>query len=397
MNRVRIAVTGVGLVTPLGASRVDSWKRLLAAERAGVWLPDSPEQHPAPRLFGAPVPGDFGGQARLISFASHAAREAVQQAKLTRAQLEQAAVVIGTSKVDLQQVDDLWRCPDATDTTELCHSFLPSTAASRVAAEFGCKAGSLAPVAACATGLVSLIRGANLIREGVTTTVLAGGADASLHRGLLASYRRLGVLARPEPDPASACRPFDRRRSGFIVGEGAGVLVLEEWNQAIERGCHPLAEWVDGLVGSDPSGLTGVDTSGEALAALLRRLILRTRVDLDSVDVVNLHGTATKLNDHAEAHALQRLFGPLQSRLDCFALKGAIGHLMGGAGAAESAACVLALADQLIPPTANHAEPDPDCGLRFTTATRRRPFDHVLKVSLGFGGHLAAGLFRRAR
>jgi 3-oxoacyl-[acyl-carrier-protein] synthase II len=422
VQRVRIAVTGVGLVTPLGTTRAATWNALLHGKRAARWL--SGEELGDPSLPAGPAPGQrwFGcpvetaqlpplsatfPPGRLLRFALTAAREALEQAQLQPAQLTEAACVIGSSKPDLRPIDAWLRRSAADDPNSssppppyppsaeaLFGLIAPSEAATVIGTAFGCGGPVLCPVAACATGLVSLIRGADLIRSGEARIAIAGGADASLHPGLLASYRRLGVLAAPEGDPASACRPFDLHRTGFAVGEGAGMLVLEEWDHALARGATPLAEWLEGRIGSDPSGLTAVDETGIPLARLVRTLLDATGLAPAEIQMANLHGTATRSNDRAEANALRSVFGIETDRLVCSALKGALGHLMGAAGAVETACAVLALQAQTAPPTANHLTADPESRLHFN-ATGETSCRHLLKLSLGFGGQLAAALLRR--
>lgn len=457
MPRARIAVTGLGLVTPLGTDADLSWNAVLAGARSARWMtgtelgvPDQPGPATGQVWFGCPVdafdaadcpedslmsslpaslPEGFSG--RLVPFARRAAREAIRQAGLNPDELRTAGCVIGTSKPDLVPIDhwlEALTVPSSEHLPETTHheaaspgsnpwpgmpsnagpsvmecqsatlvpqAWFPSHAASVVAAELGCMGAVLCPVAACATGLASIIRGADLIREGVCPVVIAGSADASLHPGLLASYRRLGVLADPGDDPAGACRPADARRNGFAVGEGAACLVLEDWDHARGRGARPLAEWLDGCIAGDPSGLTSVDESGATLASLIDRLVDRQKLLPRRIQVVNLHGTGTRQNDLAEAQALRRCFGPSLERVACFALKGGLGHLMGAAGAVETALSVRAIAAQTVPPTANHLTFDPACGIHLNRTVRPVACEHLLKLSLGFGGQIAAGLLKR--
>jgi 3-oxoacyl-[acyl-carrier-protein] synthase II len=240
-----------------------------------------------------------------------------------------------------------------------------------------------------------MIRSAELIRSGACQTALAGGTDASLHPGLLASYRRLGVLAQPGDDPTGCCRPFDRTRTGFAVGEGAGVIVLEEWEHALSRGAQPLAEWVDGRLGGDPSGLTLVDASGGALAGLVRRLLAAAELPPEQISCVCVHGTGTELNDSAESAALRQILGSHASGIPVFGVKGALGHLMGAAGAVETAVSILAVRDQTFPGTANFRRADSGQGIHVQPETRNDvTISSLLKLSLGFGGQLAAGIIR---
>ena len=395
--RVRIAVTGVGMVTPAGIGRESSWRSILQGRRCVQWLDTRglpPGVQPArASWFGAPVAVDAAGESRLTAFAVRAAREAVEHAGLDFSSLRDSACVIGTSKSDLCAIDEFL----AARSNSLAPFVLfPSQPASTVARTFGCRSAVLSPVAACATGLVSVIRAADLIRQGVCEIALAGGTDASLHAGLLASYRRLRVLADPGNDPGTACKPFDAQRSGFAVGEGSAVLVLESWQSATRRGAQPLAEWIDGTIASDPSGLTSIDISGVTLSDTILRLLQRTELSPKQIQAVNFHGTATRMNDFAEARAFHRVFGDFGDEIQRFALKGALGHLMGAAGAVETAASVLALRDQIIPPTVNHDTTDTELQFRLESRSPTpTDTDHLLKISLGFGGHIAIGVLKR--
>ena len=227
MNQKRIAITGVGLVTPLGIGCERTWRGIVRGTSAIRWL--SPEELGASQVsddhrlwYGGRVDEALTlvGNSRSTSFALLAAEEALQQACLSLGETCETACVIGTSKPELRSIDSLIReMPEPSELAwEELSVIFPSHPAQQVAARLGLRGPALCPVAACATGLVSLIRAAELIRHGEATSVLAGSTDSSLHPGLLSSYRRLGVLAPPGQDPATACRPFDRHRSGFVVG-----------------------------------------------------------------------------------------------------------------------------------------------------------------------------------
>lgn len=399
MSRMRIAITGVGLVTPLSSQREQSWQRLLKGESAGRFLTDREVPlegiETAQAWYGAPIELQLPNptQPRTSAFALLAARQAISHASLPKEFLREIACVIGTSKTDLNSVDRLFHALKNGSQAKLeTSSLFPSQPATEVAREIETEGPILAPVAACATGLVSIIRAADLLRQGDSETAIAGSTDSSLHVGLLSSYKRLGVLAKVENSPASACRPFDQDRQGFVVGEGAAAMVLEDWDRAISRGVTPIAEWVDGITASDPSGLTAVDASGETLAEVIKRLLERNQIKPEQISAVCYHGTATELNDLTESRAIAKLF---PHKPIGFGVKGSIGHLMGAAGSVETAFSTLALRDQIIPPTVNHSNHDPQCPNNVTGRNSiRQPIKYLLKTSLGFGGHIAVGLLK---
>jgi len=396
----RIAVTGIGLVTPLGLTRDETWQGLLAGRQAVDWLPNSVvngKHSVQPPLFGARVPLELADPDRMISFAKIAAREAVAQAGLSSEELREAACIIGTSKIEMQAFDRMIRNEEPLSFVNGINGLFCSGAAAMVAGEFGCQSASLTPVAACATGLLSLIQAATLIRSGHCLLALAGATDSSLHAGVFASYRRLGVLARPGNDPGSCCRPFDETRMGFAVGEGAAVMVLEDWNHALARGADVLAEWVDGIFLGDASDLVRTDREGRTIGHSLSLLLSRNDLRLRDISAVNVHGTGTRLNDAAEAAALRSVFGSIKRPIYAFGLKGAIGHLMGAAGAVETAACLLALTHGAFPGTVNHKHLGRDLGYfpcHFNNSLSNES-ELVLKLSLGFGGTVAAALMRK--
>lgn len=325
--------------------------------------------------------------------ARRTADEAVQDAGLDAGTLcaERTGIVYGTSKGGLHTFSRLaTQCPLEDDDWL---NVWPNAAARGLAARFGCRGPVVSPVLACATGLAACQRGYELIRNGRCDVVLAGSSDASLQPAILGSFQRLGVLARNFTDPANACRPFDRNRSGFVIGEGAGCLVMESLTHAAARHAAWYGEWLSGRMLSDSTGLTQLDPQGESLRRLLRDL---QREVACLPDYVNLHGTGTRPNDRVETEALCAVLGPDAARVACSSLKGGLGHLLGAAGSVEIAATFLAIRDQIVPPTANLCEPDPELTLDYTPGeSRARTISHAWKLSLGFGGHLSAACVGR--
>jgi len=399
-----VVITGIGLVTPLGPDRETTWNRLLEGHSATSWLTHAPTaatrflgQHAGAPVFrtGPTTPSRLG-----IQLAAEAALEALADAGLESGLTdpERTGCVIGTSKGDIRGMAALAQsdtAPTAGPRTDWLDVF-PNAPASRVATRLGILGPVLSPVAACATGLACAVRAVELIRRGDCDLVLCGSSDTSLCESVLASFARLGVLAKNFQDPATACRPFDRNRSGFLVGEGAAVLVMESEETARHRRANPLARWLAGGLASDPSGPTAVDPSGRSLSRLITTTLEQAQLDPEDLDHVNLHGTATPTNDRCETAALKHAFGQHASKLSCTSNKGGLGHLLGAAGSVELAATVLALRDQVVPPTVNLQDADPECDLDYTPqVARERPVHRALKLSLGFGGHIAAGLVEK--
>lgn len=399
----RVVVSGIGLVTGLGADRESSWNALRRG-RIGVRTLDTPSPPPGePPWAGCPVP-DFPPPQGLAALTSRVAWEAWRDAGLAPQGHDptRGAVVFGLSKGDPRLLGALCAARFGTDgdrdgSTEWTLAW-PNQGARALAEAFDLRGPCLAPVAACATGLIAAIQAADLIRRGVCDFALAGAADLSLDPFLLGAFRRTGVLARvgPGDDPGRAVRPWDRNRSGFLVGEGAAVLVLERDDHARARGVLPYAEFAGGAFGADAYHETALNPDPSNLAGLIGRALASAGVGPSEVDHVNVHGTATASNDPLECRALRRALGRQAGRVACSANKAQIGHLLGAAGAVELALTALAVRDGFVPPTMNLDDPDPLCDLDGTPHVGRPlPIRAALKLSLGFGGHLAAAVLRR--
>lgn len=409
----RVVVTGVGLVTSLGKDRESTWTALKAS-LSGARRLDWPRASGERPYLGCPVlsPDDPDCDP-IFTHLGRAVDEAAQDAKLYNnppPDLQRAATLIGLSKGGFRSLTRAHRAAFDRDDDRINHRGLPtwpgpnlwewswpSAGAAWTARRLDFQGPCLAPVAACATGLVAVLQGAALIRRGVCDVAIAGSADASLEPMLLASFRKMRVLARDvDGDPAEALRPWDRARSGFIVGEGAAVLVLERDDHARARGALPYAEVLGGALGSDAFHMTDLNPDPSDLAALIRRAFDNAEVAPDEIDHVNVHGTATRVNDPLECRALRLALGRRADRAACSANKSQIGHLLGAAGAAELAITCLAIRDQFAPPTLNLTDPDPSCDLDGTPLVGRPLLiRNALKLSVGFGGHLAAAVLRR--
>lgn len=433
-----VLVTGVGLVTPLGHSADVTWKRLLAGERAGRILNSSDIDHyeqlariEGLRIHGAPV--DSSGlrqsliESKLLSSlppnVANAWRseplaamslvafvEAVTQAGLAdvlasseRNSKTRTAVVYGSSKGGLRTAERLTQLmrsgvgneqPSTSDATEFellwQHAFASDSATRAIAATSGATAGVSCPVAACATGLISVLQGAAMIRSRQCDVCIVGSADAGLRASVMSSFHRLRVTSR-HADPANACRPFDVDRDGFLIGEGAGVLILESRHHAESRGVPGIARVHGGLWLSDPTGMTQIDQSGSIVAEVLHRTFRKHDF---LPEIISVHGTGTESNDLAEARGIDTVLGI--NAPECFGVKGAMGHLLGAAGSVETILTILALRDQIIPGTTNLQIQDPNCKLRLRSTFEKSPgLQRAAKLSLGFGGHVACGLFER--
>ena len=399
---IKIVVTGIGLTTGLGNNRESSWTSLCEGTSAIRDLPTLQAR-------GAPEARDVGHDQvePVLAIASRVAREALRDAKLTNSpqgdsltvKPDRVATIFGLSKGGLRSlglVNTLLRQKSAQA------DWIGSLWRSRCFPNAGCLSlepqstgPKLSPVAACATGLVAAIQGADLIRLGVCDIALCGAADASLDPLILGAFLNMRALAREETDPTRAVRPWDRNRSGFLVGEGAAVLVLEREDHAKARGVLPYAEFAGGAFGSDAYHMTNLNPDPSGLAHLLGIALKNSDVSTSDLDYINVHGTATRQNDPLECRAIRQALGSHADSVSCSANKAQIGHLLGAAGAAELAITCLAIRDGFIPPTLNLDDPDPACDLDGTPHVGKyRKIRTALKISIGFGGHLAAAVLR---
>jgi 3-oxoacyl-[acyl-carrier-protein] synthase II len=402
-----VVVTGIGLTTALGATREESWDGIRAGRTGLRALEGAFERFPFP-AFGAPAVPKVrcASDEPLHGIVDQAAREALIDAGLAPAEREprlqgidpqRVAVLIGTSKGGIRSLARLAEAECANGAPGAWEAYWPSSCASRVASRWGLEGPCIAPVAACATGLVAVWQAAELIARGTCDAALAGAVDAGLEPLLLGSFHAMRALARVEREPRRAVCPWDCRRSGFLVGEGGAVLVLERRERARARGARAYAEVLGGAIGSEAHHMTALDQDPAALASLIGRALERAGVRPDEVDHANVHGTATRLNDPLECRALRRALGPSAGQVACSANKAQIGHLLGAAGAVELAVVCLSIRDSVVPPILNLEDPDEDCDLDASAVARARKVDVALKLSLGFGGHLGVVVLGDAR
>ncbi len=389
------------MVTPLGWRTEPTWVRLLGGHTAvgGQRVGDS-DAAVARAPQGAAGDG-LNGADPAIRFVLAAASEAVAQAGLGQEQIDggRGAVVIGCSKgcvLNLLTAHRAFLAGNRTAAAELGRAD-PAEPARAVARQFALTGPCMGMATACATGLHAVIRGAQLIADGLADVVLAGATDASIHPLFISSFRRMGVLAEVNGDATTACRPFDRRRRGFAVGEGAAVLVLESPERVAARDGRTLGRLVGWSTGADPTGLAGLASDGEALAAVVHRTLKAAGIAPGRIGYVNAHGTATQANDPIETRALKTVLGPTACCTPVSSVKGALGHMMGAAGAVEAAITVLSVSRQVVPPTVNWSDPDPSCDLDYVPGyARHQNIDYALKLSTGFGGAIGALLVGRA-
>ncbi len=397
----KVVVTGLGLATGFGFGLEPNWRAIRQGRSAARFL-DLPVAPGSPPYAGFPIPHP---DKRPFQHLFKTALDVREDARLDDPSInpDRAATVVGFGKGDLHLLSRIHerfvrREPGFEQDLAAWWRTWPSLASNALAAVRGFRGPCLAPVAACATGVVAVIQAADLIRRGACDLALAGAGDSTLEPLVLAAFRNMGVLADVPGgnDPTRAVRPWNRDRSGFLVGEGGALLVLEREDHARARGVLPYAEVAGGAIGGDAHHITGLDPDPSHLASLIALALERSGVAPDEIDHVNVHGTATKANDPLECRALRLALGARADHVACSANKSQIGHLLGAAGAAELVLTCLAIRDGFVPPTLNLTDPDPVCDLDGTPHVgRSRPIRAALKLSIGFGGHLAAIVLRQ--
>jgi 3-oxoacyl-[acyl-carrier-protein] synthase II len=402
----RVVITGLGAVTPLGADIESTWTRLLAGESSCAPITAFATDGHTVRI-GCEA-ADFEPERwldrrslrrtdRFTQLALAAARMAEADAALDVArEPDRVGASIGTAQGG---VESLAQCcagaASARINPRLVTAFMPNMAAGWVSIELGTRGPLGAPCTACAASAMAIGEGYDAIRLGRADVMLCGGSEAGITPLAVAGFAAMRALSRRNDDPAGASRPFDRGRDGFVMGEGAAVLVLEERAHAQARGATIYAELAGYGVSSDSFHMTEPDPVGLGQARAVRAALADAKLDASDVDYINAHASSTALGDTTETAGL-KLGDDKAHAIPISSIKGATGHCLGAAGAVEAAVTVLALRDGIVPPTINYENPDPDCDLDYVpNNARRTPLEVALSNSFGFGGHNAVLVFRR--
>jgi len=406
----RVVVTGLGVISPIGNDVDTFWRRLVAGE-SGVgqitrFDTTGYKVHIAAEVqgFNAEDYIDKRKVRRLDLFSRYAvaaAKDAAADADYdAHAEAERTGAVIGSGVGGLQtlhtETDKLLnQGPDRTNPL-LVPMMIPNMGAAQVSLELGTKGPLSATCTACAAGSDAIGYAARLIRHGDADVMFAGGSEAPISPVGISGFAAARALSTRNDDPERASRPFDAGRDGFVVGEGAGCLVLEELEHARARGAHIYAELAGSGMSSDAFHMTLPDESGESQGRAVLLALAEAGLEPDAVDYVNAHGTATGAGDIAETRAIKWVLGERAYDVPISSNKSMIGHCLGAAGAIEAVATVLTIVNSLIPPTINLTDPDPECDLDYVPLESR--FHKVavaVSNSFGFGGHDVALAFRR--
>jgi len=410
--RERVVLTGVGMVTPLGLDAASSWAAMLQG-RSGVARLASFDPSGYRCQIGAEVKGFDPAQrmpAKLAKrldrsgqFGLAATLEAMGDAgfQITTDNAERVGILVGSGAGGCgtlaQQTELLLTRGEAAVSPFMIPMFLPDMISGQISIYVGAKGPSFNVSSACATSSSAIGEAAELIRQGRAEVMLAGGTDACVIPVMIASFASMHALSLRNDEPERASRPFDRDRDGLVIGEGAGVVVLESLEHAQRRGApHIYAEVVGYGVSADAHHITAPPDRGEGLQRAICQALAESGLGVGDVAYVNAHATSTPQGDAAESAALRAVFGARADDLAVSSTKSMTGHLLGAAGAVEAIVCALAIRDGMIPPTINYETPDPACDLDYVpNVARAKRVDVALSNSLGFGGRNTALILAR--
>jgi len=407
----RVVVTGLGTLNPLGHDAATTWEAI-AAGRSGlgpITLFDATgyETRIAGEVKGFDPVARFGRKearrmARLTQLALAAADQALADAGLrdTPTARNRTGVLVGSGMGALDPIAEAAETLSARGPGRLSPFFVPmmlaDTPAAVISITHGLTGPNLAVHTACATGNNALGEAAAMIRRGAADVMIAGGTEACILPLALAGFGVMGAMSTRNDEPQRASRPFDAGRDGFVVAEGAALLVLEARDHALARGARVYGELLGYGSSADAYHITMPGETGEGAAASMRAALDDGGLSAAAIDYVNAHGTSTPLNDRAETAAIKRVFGERAYDLPISSTKSMTGHLLGAAGALEAILCLLALRDGLIPPTINYEEPDPSCDLDYVpNVARPAPLRTVMSNAFGLGGHNATIILGR--
>ena len=406
----RVVITGIGLITPLGTGKDKSWKRLLDGE-CGIDKITAFDTTEYPVHIAGEVrdfnPEDYIEKkelkkiGRFSQFAIAASKEALEDAKLeiTPENADRVGMIIGSGIGGLEIIEQEIGKLVEKGPKKVSPFYIPSAIANMAAGNasiyLGAKGPNKSVVTACASGTNSIGDAFQTILLGKADVIIAGGTEGTVTPSGIAGFGNLKALS-TNPDPKKASRPFTVDRDGFVLGEGAGILVLEELEHAKKRGAKIYAEVVGYGETGDAFHMTAPSDGGEGAARAIKMALEQGNVKLEEVGYINAHGTSTPANDKNETKAIKAAFGDHAYKLAVSSTKGATGHLLGGAGGVEAAFLAMAIDEGVLPPTINQDNPDPECDLYYVpNKSEKREIEVGLSNSLGFGGHNAVIAFRK--
>jgi len=407
----RVVITGIGLVSSLGIGTAATWQALLAGT-SGVTRVTRFDITSYAAQIAAEVKGfdpldfvekkDVKKMDVFIQYALAASQFAMDDSglRITPENAPDVGVYIGSGIGGFQTIEREHSALLAGGPRKISPFFIPSAiinlASGQVSIRFGAKGPNLASCTACSASAHAIGDSFEIIRRGDAEVMITGGSEAAITPMSLGGFAALRALSTRNDEPHKASRPFDKDRDGFVIGEGAGTLILEELGHATRRGARIYAEIVGYGMSGDAYHITAPSEDGEGGVRVMRMAVRKAGIQPDQVDYINAHGTSTPYNDKLETLAIKRLFGDHARKLAISSTKSMTGHLLGGAGGLEAGISALAVHHQIAPPTINLDQPDPECDLDYVPCTSRpMPITYALSNSFGFGGTNAALLFKK--
>lgn len=411
MSKRRVVITGLGAVTPVGLSVKESWENILAGKSgiAPLTLFDVSE-----------YPVKFGGSVKnfdistiiprkeakkmdtFIHYGLAAGKEAIEDSGLvvTEENAERIGVAIGAGIGGLPGIEAGYDAYLKGGPRKISPFFVPSNIINMVAGNlsimYGLKGPNIAIATACSSGTHNISSAGRMIQYGDADVMIAGGAEMSTCKTGLGGFAAARALSTRNDDPQAASRPWDKDRDGFVLGDGAGILVLEEYEHAVKRGAKIYAELVGSGMSSDAYHMTSPSIGGEGAARCMKNAMADAGLSADQIDYVNAHGTSTPAGDAGETQAIKSAFGSAAQTVAVSSTKSMIGHLLGAAGGVEAIFSVLAIRDQVAPPTINLDNPDSECDLDYVPHTARQmPIEVTMSNSFGFGGTNGTVIFKK--
>jgi len=407
----RIVITGLGLVTPVGIGVKENWEAICQGQSGITEITRFDASLHSSQIAGEVKdfhPEDFIVKKHIkymdlfIQYALAASRMAIEDAKLNidEKTAPYAGVIIGCGLGGLPGIEKYHKILLESGPKRVSPFFIPmvigNMASGYVSIEFGLHGPNSCTTTACASGAHAIGEAYLYIKSGLADVILAGGTESTITPLCIAGFGSARALSTRNNEPEKASRPFDKERDGFVAAEGAGVLILEELNFALERGANIYAELVGYGASSDAYHITAPTPKGEGAALCMNKALENANILPSEVEYINAHGTSTKLNDLTETQAIKRVFNEHAYKLSISSNKSMIGHLLGGAGGVESAFTVLTVYNGIIPPTINYQHPDPECDLDYTpNIAKKKQVRVAMCNSFGFGGANASIVFKK--
>jgi 3-oxoacyl-[acyl-carrier-protein] synthase II len=407
----RIVITGLGCLSPVGNDVSETWTSIKSGRSGGgritYYDPSQYECQIAAQVKdfdGASLLGNKEARRmdRCSQYALFAAKQAIADSNLeiTDSNRDRIGVIVGTGIGGMgtlfEQFQVFFERGPSRVSPFMVPMMLPDTPAGMIAIHFGLRGNNMAVVTACASGTNAIGEACEVIRRGHADAIVAGGTEAAIIPIAMAGLASMGALSTRNDDPQGASRPFDRTRDGFLMGEGASILVLESLEHAQQRGAHILGELVGYGCTNDAFHISAPAENGAGAALCMRQALERAGLDIYSIDYINAHGTSTPLNDKSETAAIKTVFGEQAYSIPVSSTKSMTGHLLGAAGALEAVLSIKVIQDGVIPPTINYENPDPECDLDYVpNAARTAQVNTVMSNSFGFGGHNATIILKR--